>query len=476
MIFLKNKIAQKPIMSTPAKAMYGFGSLGFCMVSQTATSLLMYFGTVAHLMPGTLMGIALFIGTIWDGASDPIFGSLSDRAKSKIFGRRHGFMFFGMFGVALVNIFLWWLPKTFPVWAKFIWFVVFILLFQTFNTIFQTPYQALGVELASSYDDRSSIEVFKTIFFLIGMIIPIVLLAVIFTDKENVEQYQTMAYIGSCVMLISSALAFMGTYNQLPRLNIKAREGTIEKKSVLVVFVDFIKSFKVKNFRALVVGYAISLMSAAFLTSIGLHFFQYTFNLDYTQTAIALGGLFLMTILSQPIWMFISRKLDKKGALIMGVAIGLVGIVYEGFVFISYYYLNTIVDGELFIYLVAGMLVIGLGVGAIFSMPGSMMGDLIAVEQARTGINKTGTYNSFMTFAYKLSQSFSSFMAGIILDIIGFDAQKEMSKTVFASLGWAVLACIFIVLTVSIIFFAQYSITKKEIQELTANVSNNIIE
>lgn len=63
------------------------------MVAQTATSLLMFFGTVAHLMPGTLMGIAMLIGTIWDGGSDPIFGALSDRAKSKIFGRRHGFMF-----------------------------------------------------------------------------------------------------------------------------------------------------------------------------------------------------------------------------------------------------------------------------------------------------------------------------------------------------------------------------------------------
>ena len=83
MIFLKTKIAQKPMMSTVSKIMFGIGSLGFCMVSQTATSLLMFFGTVAHLMPGTLMGIAMLIGTIWDGGSDPIFGALSDRAKAR---------------------------------------------------------------------------------------------------------------------------------------------------------------------------------------------------------------------------------------------------------------------------------------------------------------------------------------------------------------------------------------------------------
>lgn len=473
MIFLKNKIAQKPIMSTTSKVMFGFGSLGFCMVSQTATSLLMFFGTVAHLMPGTLMGVAILIGTIWDGASDPIFGALSDRTKSKIFGRRHGFMFFGMFGVAIVNIALWSLPVTLPVWLKFIWFVIFILLFQTFNTIFQTPYQALGMELASSYDDRSSLEAFKTIFFLIGMIIPIVLLAVIITDRTQIEQYQTMAYLGSCVMLVSSALAFMGTYNQMPRLNIKAREGTIEKKPLVNVFIDFFKSFKVKNFRALVIGYAVSLMSAAFLTSLGLHFFQYTFGFDFIQTAITLGALFLMTILSQPFWILISRKLDKKGALILGISIALVGIFYEGFIFVSYYYLNTVTTGSLMGYLIVGMLLTGFGVGAIFSMPNSMMGDLIAVEQHRTGINKTGTYNSFMTFAYKLSQSLSSFVAGIMLDIIGFDASKQMSRTVFASLGWLVLVCVFLVLAISIIFFIQYGISKKDVQEITVKLTES---
>ncbi|NLC16872.1 MAG: MFS transporter [Clostridiales bacterium] len=473
MIFLKTKIAQKPMMSTVSKIMFGIGSLGFCMVAQTATSLLMFFGTVAHLMPGTLMGIAMLIGTIWDGGSDPIFGALSDRAKSKIFGRRHGFMFFGMFGVALVNIMLWSLPLTFPIWLKFIWFVVFILLFQTFNTIFQTPYQALGVELASSYDDRSSLEVYKTIFFLIGMIIPTVLLAVIFKDKTNVEQYQTMAYIGSCIMLISSALAFMGTYNQMPRLNIKARTGKIEKKSFVNVFLDFFKSFKIKNFRALVVGYSISLMSAAFLTSIGLHFFQYTFGLDFFETAIMLGALFLMTILSQPFWMIISRKIEKKGALILGISIGLVGVLYESFIFVSYYYFYTIGASSLLGYLIVGMLITGFGVGAIFSMPNSMMGDLIAVEQYRTGINKTGTYNSFMTFAYKLSQSFSAFLAGIMLDIIGFDASKQMSQTVFASLGWLVLGGVFLVLCISIVFFVQYGITKKDVKEITIKLSED---
>lgn len=471
-MFLKTKIAKKPIMSTASKMMYGAGSLGYCMVTQTATSLLMYFGTVAHGMSGTIMGIAILIGTIWDGAGDPIFGALSDRAKSKFFGRRHGFMFFGMFGIAIINIVLWSMPMAFPQWLKFIWLTVFILLFNTFNTIFQTPYQALGMELSSDYDDRSSLEVFKTIFFLIGMLIPTVLLAVVFTDKGKPEEYMPMAYLGSCVMLISGALAFMGTYNQMPRLNIKARTGTIEKKSIVQVFIDFFKAFKVKNFRSLVLGYAISLMSAALLTSIGLHFFNYTFGFSFKQTAMALGGLFVMTVFSQPVWMIISRKIDKKQSLILGVAIALVGIFYEGVIFVCYYYFHSIVQQNLLPYLIVGMLIVGFGVGAIFSMPGSMMGDVITVEQQRTGINKTGTYNSFMTFAYKLSQSLSSFLAGIMLDIIGFNVSKPMGPGVFASLGWLVLGGVFLVLAISIVFYTQYGISKKDVQEVNIKIDN----
>ncbi len=466
-MFLKTKIARKPIMSNFSKAMFGIGSLGFCMVTQTATSLLMYFGTVAHGMPGTVMGIAILIGTIWDGAGDPIFGALSDRTKSKFFGRRHGFMFFGMFGIAIVNIILWSLPAAFPLWLKFIWLTVFILLFNTFNTIYQTPYQALGMELASDYDDRSSLEAFKTIFFLIGMIIPTVLLAVVFSDKGKPEEYLTMAYLGSCAMLISGSLAFMGTYNQMPRLNIKARTGIVEKKSIVEIFIDFFKAFKVKNFRSLVLGYAISLMSAALLTSIGLHFFNYTFGFTFIETAMALGGLFVMTVFSQPFWMIISKKMDKKPSLILGVSIGLIGIFYLGVIFVSYYYFHTIEKSNLLLFLIMGMFVVGFGVGAVFSMPNSMMGDVIAVEQHRTGINKTGTYNSFMTFAYKLSQSLSSFLAGIMLDVIGFNVNKTMSATVFASLGWLVLGGVFLVLSLSIVFFVQYGISKKDVLEIS---------
>ncbi|HEY8390411.1 MAG TPA: MFS transporter [Clostridia bacterium] len=471
-MYLKTKIAKKPIMSTASKVMYGAGSLGYCMVTQTATSLLMYFGTVAHGMSGTLMGVAILIGTIWDGAGDPIFGSLSDRCRSKFFGRRHGFMFFGMFGIAIINIVLWSMPMALPQWVKFIWITIFNLMFNTFNTIFQTPYQALGLELSSDYDDRSSLEVFKTVFFLIGMLIPTVLLAVVFTDKGKPEQYMTMAYLGSCVMLVTGMLTFMGTYNQMPRLNIQARTGTIEKKSIIDVFIDFFKAFKVKNFRALVVGYAVSLMSAALLTSIGLHFFNYTFQFTFIETAIVLGGLFVMTVFSQPFWMIISRKIDKKPSLILGVVISLIGILYEGVIFVLYYYLHTVQKAELLIYLLIGMLIVGFGVGAIFSMPGSMMGDVIIVEQQRTGINKTGTYNSFMTFAYKISQSLSSFLAGIMLDIIGFNVNKPMGTRVFASLGWLVIIGVFLVLAISIVFYAQYGISKKDVQEINIKLDN----
>lgn len=466
---------KKPIMSTFSKLMYGTGSLGYSMVGQTATSLLMFYGTDTHKMSGTLMGIALLLGTIWDGASDPIFGSISDRTKSKFFGRRHGYLFLGTFGIAIVNIVLWSMPLSFPMWLKFIWIASFILIFNTFNTIFQTPYQALGMELSSDYDDRSSIEVFKTIFFLIGMVIPTVLLGVVFSDPAKPEEYQTMAYIGSSIMLISGALAFMGTYNQMPRLNIKSRIGKTENKSIAQIFVDFFHSFKEKNFRSLVLGYAISLMSAAFITSIGMHFFTYTFGFSKTQITLVLGALFLMTVLSQPFWMLISKKIDKKRALIFGVCISLFGILIVGTVFILKIYFSATVSISPMKLLLVGMGVAGFGVGALFSMPGSMMGDVITVEQNKTGINKTGTYNSYMTLAYKLSQSVTSFIAGIMLDIIGFSSEGN-SPFVLAMLGWLIIASVIIVLSISIVFYAKYNINKKNLKETIIKLDDIIEE
>lgn len=461
------KRTKKPMVSTMSKVMFGSGSLGYSIVTQTFYGLFMFFGNVAHNIPGTLMGIISLIGTIWDGAGDPIFGYMSDKQKSLMLGRRHGFLLVGTLMVAIINVMLWIMPYSLPIPVKFVWFLVAVFLLNTFSTVYQTPYHALGLELSGDYYERTVIQGVKTVFFLIGMIIPTVLIGVMMTDRKDLTQYQNLGYIASIVTLICGAMSFLGTYSSLPRLRAKAMSSKEDDKPTSGfkgILKEFFTALKIKDFRSLVLGYAISLMASAFITAVGLHFFQFTFLFDFSSVSVLLGALFVMTIVSQPFWMFMAKKVDKKPSLVLGVSIALVGIGFIGLIFFLYIYFDGIIPDRPLGYLLPGMLVIGFGVGAMFSMPGSMMGDVIAVEQAKTGVNRTGTYNAFMTFAYKVSQGITSFIVGIMLDVIRFDSQADIqSGFVRAALGWLIIIGVGAVLIGGLFFYTRYAIYKKDV-------------
>ena len=66
-------------LSSSKKVGYGFGNLGFSAVSQTISTILMFFGTSVAGIPGTLVGLCVAIGTFWDAVTDPIVGYISSK-------------------------------------------------------------------------------------------------------------------------------------------------------------------------------------------------------------------------------------------------------------------------------------------------------------------------------------------------------------------------------------------------------------
>ena len=125
---------------------------------------------------GSLVGIAIAISSLWDGVSDPLVGYLSDNTKNKFFGKRLGFMFFGIFVIALLNICIWSMPKGLSEIGKFFWLLIGMLAIETANTCYGTPFSALAIDIAPDYNEQSKLQSFKTVFNIIGMIVPSILM------------------------------------------------------------------------------------------------------------------------------------------------------------------------------------------------------------------------------------------------------------------------------------------------------------
>ena len=154
------------------KVFYGVGGLGYNSLSQTIGSFLMFFCTSIMGLSGTLVGLAIGIASLWDGVSDPLVGYISDRAKPGFFGKRLKYMVFAVFAIAICNLALWSMPKT-SQFGMFVWLLTFLLLLETANTFWSTPFSALALDIAPDYNEQSKIQSYKTFFneiFLVNLI------------------------------------------------------------------------------------------------------------------------------------------------------------------------------------------------------------------------------------------------------------------------------------------------------------------
>jgi len=417
------------------KFCYGVGNLGYGTISQTVNNFIMFFGTSVLGISGTLVGIAVAISVFWDGISDPIIGYASDNHNNKVFGKRLGFMLVASLGMVFFNIMLWTVPFEATNAVKFIWLLVSLLTLETFCTTFATPYVALGIDLAPDYHEQSKLQGYKTVFFILGMIMPSILM-LIFMPSTSGEQgqfmqsgYVNIAYFTSILCLICGAICIMGTLKKVQKIYKfkKSKKSKTSNKSILnsffKIFHIFFMALKKKNYGSIIIGYSVALISTAFLCSVGLHLFTYAYHFTSSQIAILMVGLFVSAIISQPFWIHLSNRIDKKPALKVSLIVVLIGIGLTSLSFIFRLYIETHIT---FFVVLGCIFVCGFGTGALYSLPISMYADVITMDRLKTKQNTSGIHSGFMTLAYNIANSVALLIIGVLLDLIKFNAEEPV--------------------------------------------------
>lgn len=452
-------------INTKTKFMYGVGNLGYGTISQTMSNFIMFFATSVLGISGTLVGIAVAISAFWDGLSDPLVGYLSDRHKNKVFGRRLGFMLIATFGMAFFNILLWSIPQSMTTGFKFIWLLVCLLIMETFNTFFATPYVALGIDIAPDYNDQSSLQGFKTVFFIVGMVLPTILMFIFMPNKDGAGQlvqsgYINMSYVTSILCIISGVVCILGTIKrmrEMPEYEVRKKE----KNAFFKIFFNFFKTLKNKNFCPLILGYSVALIAASFLMSVGMHLFTFSFHFSSTQISVLMAILFFGAIISQVFWIYLSKRIDKKPTLNIALIVLLCGIGLTSIVFS----IRTLLDVNLtFMLTIPIIFICGFGTGALYSLPVSMFADVVTLEKIKSNENKTATYSGYMTFTYNVANSISLLIIGILLDLIKFKPNEPVqSMRVQNSLGLIVFLGCGISIALAIFIFNKYKLTRTDI-------------
>lgn len=114
-----------------------------------------------HLgLPGKVISTALMLRLLWDALTDPVFGWWSDNARTR-FGRRRPFILVGSILMGISFPFLFTVGEGWSQGSYFAYMLVSSMVFMTFVSCFNMPYQSLGAEISPDYQERNSVFKFK---------------------------------------------------------------------------------------------------------------------------------------------------------------------------------------------------------------------------------------------------------------------------------------------------------------------------
>ena len=319
---------------------------------------------------------------------------------------------------------LLWQPPDWSDEALFFYLVVLAVLIRTLITFYETPSSALMPELSTDYDERTTIQAWRTFFgWAGGAAMAVFMYAFLLVPSEtyptgtlNREGYEAYGLISGGTILIAILVSAVGTHHCIGSLTPPPPR---DRKGLKAVFEEVFETLKDKSFLALFISSIASAVATgltAALTFIMLTYFWAFSSLEVFYWTLLAVASALMGFLIAP---WASKRWGKKGAALrLGIFAFTVQPLPVLFRLMGWMPENG--DPRLFpILATVNTIDLGLIIGmqAIFF---SMLADLVEHSEVRTGRRSEGVFFSSLTFIRKTNQGIGAFAAGLMLQAVVF--------------------------------------------------------
>lgn len=402
------------------KFAYGLGSI----VNNLLGGAIGYMSIVLNVGLGinpALVGTLQAIPRLTDAFTDPIMGYVSDNTRSK-YGRRRPYIFIGAIGVGLIFALMWQLPEGFSEMFYFWFFLIGSIIFYLFYTMFATPYVALGYELTSDYHERTRLMGVMNFMGQFAWITLPWFYAFMENDRffsDSVQGARTLAIIIGVFVAVVGIMPAIFTKERFiaqekdTKAKVKFFDGV--KKNVILFFTGLIITVKRKEFLKLCAGtffvFNAIMLVGAFSSYITIFYVcggdnnlgAYYMGLFGTVTTIS-----TLTSIAAVTWL--SSKIGKKKTFIIAIAIMLAGSLLKWFCYDPMNPWKVIIPAPF----------IATGMGALFTLMGSMIADVCDLDELETGERREGMFGSIYWWMVKLGMALAFGLSGFLLNWTGF--------------------------------------------------------
>jgi GPH family glycoside/pentoside/hexuronide:cation symporter len=437
-------------LSFRTKIAYGVSDLGITLPLSSIAFFLLYFYTDVVHCPPILAGAALLIAKTWDAVSDPLMGQISDTTKSR-WGRRRPYLLFGALPYALLFVLIWTPAVTSSTLAGYALVVLVFILFFTASTIVTVPYNALLPELALSPHERTKLTAYRQPFSVLGWVAGSALVLPLVAALGGGRR----GYILVAVIFGAAALVvFLITATSVRERPDFSRAGSLS------IARSFVLTFKNRPFWWFIAAYSLVSLGYTILSGVLIFYAKYWLS-DETLFTPMMGAVMGFLLLSIPLWVWISGKIGKKEAFLIGIVVLILSAA-------SIFFLGR--DARFALFVLMG--IAGVGTGAYFLFPYAILPEIIDFDELTSGTRREGAYFGIAFLIFKVSIALAPFITGTILARIGYIPnvpQTEQTLLGIRLLVGAMPACFFLL---GLVFLWVFPLNRKMCDEIVQKLSS----
>ena len=382
-------------MKLSQKLAYSFGAVATALSYQAFSTYIIFFYVDIVKLPPSLAAVGMLIYAVWNAINDPLMGFISDHTHTR-WGRRIPYIALGAIPFGLVYSLIWH-PPAFDYaqpFQLFLYFVVFICLFDFFYTITILNWSSLYPEMFPRFRERTEVNAYRQTFGLLGMVLGVVLPPLIF----GALGWGAMGTVFGLVIAISLLITLLGSREHL--------EYSREKQ--LPLLASFKATLKNRSFLTFVFANFFVQYSFTLILATIPFFVKYYLDAPAGATAAILAAAFLTAIPMVYVWQKVAPALGAKRsfmAAMLALALALFPLFFV-----------TTFNGAL-----ACALLLGVGIAGFIEVVDLLLCDVIDEDETKTETRREGMYFGANAFIIRFAIALNALTIGLVFISTGYN-------------------------------------------------------
>ncbi|MFX1338982.1 MAG: MFS transporter [Promethearchaeota archaeon] len=435
---------------------YGFANMSRRLVLVTFTTWIIFFYEVEIGLQTWFIEIGIMIFIIYNAIIGILIGYSTNRpfVFTPKLGRRFLLILIG--GIPLgVCLFLFFsMDPIGSAWILFTYFVILLILFDTFHTLFSVNYHALFPDKFRSLNDRRVVSGIYVFLGYMGVILSafITSLIIVFGDLTS---YRIMGFIILVLFIFFFGIGIPGVREK--QITKDLYLASIHEKAENRSFFRTIGTvFTQKSFIGFLIFFILFQIAFTSVMTSLLYVIRYVYELPYMVLLPLYIAMVIGIIIGVQFWPLMAFVTNNNRKIM------LISAALAGVSLIPLFILRGFITIVIFMY------IWGFALGGIYSMILPVVSDIIDESIVKTQKREEGIYFGIQQFIGRLALIIQAIIFTLVLSLTGFSSEPFKRQSPSAVLGiflnLAGLPMVFILIG-TLLFWILYDIKPEKVEE-----------